>query len=300
MLINNDDNKKIVGTGEADSIYNTGSNVTIAAGKGNDTITGSEHGERFQFAYTHGNNVITNFGTNDTLQATNGTPATQKSGNDMVVSIAGETSSVCRVTLQGAGDFDFIKTGNVLTVKSRETLEHDEDNAKFVGTDGDDWMINTGENVTIQGKSGNDTIEASDGSELFRFGAADGDDVILGFGKTDTLKITSGSISKSYASDDDYIIEVKNGTTYSGSVTLKNVSAIKVSGKNVTATSFNAQLPADDYWFEASSEIDELDDLISETNVDNALGMIDRDDPISLASARIDLISTTSARQRKH
>ena len=73
VIINDEDNIKIRGTNKADYIYNTGEHVTISSGKGNDTIDGSElFGEVFQFSYTSGNNVITNFGIGDTLQMTSG------------------------------------------------------------------------------------------------------------------------------------------------------------------------------------------------------------------------------------
>ena len=265
VLLNEDDNVKVIGTSMADSIKNTGEGVSIQSGKGNDTITGSDNGEVFMFAYNHGSNVITNFGENDTLKATNGTLTYDKSGKNIVVSIKGATATG-KVTLTNAANFEFVQSGNVLTVKNISMLENDDDKVKFVGTNDDDWMINSGENVTIEGKGGDDTIEASgNGKQLIRFGAGDGNDVILNFGKTDTLKITSGSISNYYASGSDYIIEAEK-SNYSGSVTLKNVSAVKVSGTTVRATKFNtaAELPTSDYWFEEQdSAKDPLGEIIN-------------------------------------
>ena len=47
---------------------------------------------------------------------------------------------------------------------------------------------------------------------MFRFGAADGNDVIYNFGKSDTLKITSSTITDYYADGSDYILEVEKGS----------------------------------------------------------------------------------------
>ena len=141
-------------------------------------------------------------------------------------------------------------------------------------------------------------MATNDGRELYQFGAADGNDIIYNFGTNDTLKITLGDITNYYASGSDYVVEVERGTLYRGSVTLKNVSAIGVNGKNVRATRVSAQLPADDYWFEVDSAKDELDDLLSDAMLDHSIGMLERDNPISLASARIDQIAT--ALERHH
>ena len=64
--VNRDDKTKITGTSDADWITNSGSKVTIQSGKGNDTIEGSNNGEMFLFGQTDGNNLIINFGKNDT------------------------------------------------------------------------------------------------------------------------------------------------------------------------------------------------------------------------------------------
>ena len=207
--------------------------------------------------------MITNFGVNDTLKVTSGSlKSVSIVGADAIVSLAGAKYSG-RVTLAGAGDYDFNRSGNVLTVKhAAEPLTNARNDVTFSGTGGADYMINSGSNVTINAGGGDDTIEgASDGSELFRFGAADGNDVICNFGINDTLRVTSGNITNYYAEDGDYIIEV-TGTSSMGSVTLKNVDAINVSGKNVRATRVSAQLSSDEYWFEQDASDDELGDLL--------------------------------------
>ena len=270
--IDNDyDNYKVVGTSGRDYITNSGENVSIRSDKGNDTIEGSIFGETYLFAYTYGNNVITNFGVNDTLKATSGTLTYKKSGNDMVVSI-NKSGTTAKVTLQGAGGYNFAQEGNILYVDGVNEIVNDADKKKIAGTSGRDYIINTGERVTITGSKGNDTIVGSDEyGELYTFAYNHGNNVITNFGAGDTLKSTSGTLSFN-KSGDDYVVSIKkSGTT--AKITLEGAAALGTLQKN---TSGNAivlrsetmieQLPsaAEDYWFTADdSDADELGGIIS-------------------------------------
>ena len=104
-VVNWKNGMKVVGTDGADFITNGGENVTIQANAGNDTVYGSENGELFLFASTHGKNVIVNFGGNDTLAMTDskGTLTTAIKGEDAIVSIKG-SKKTATVTLVGAGN----------------------------------------------------------------------------------------------------------------------------------------------------------------------------------------------------
>ena len=148
-IVNSSDKKKITGSSGKDFIINTGENVTIAPGKGNDTITGAnEYGDLYQFAYTNGDNLITNFDRKDTLKSTSGTISTVVSGDDVIVSITKGTKKSL-VTLQGAAEFNFIQDGNALFVDngvSFTSIENSSNNARIAGTDYADLIINTGEN----------------------------------------------------------------------------------------------------------------------------------------------------------
>ena len=298
-IVNTSDNKKVTGTSGADYIVNTGENVTIQSGAGNDTIVGSDYyGEWYLFASNTGNNVITNFGVNDTLRCTAGSlKSITTVGEDAVVSMKGATASGT-VTLLGAGGYDFKQIGNYLTVNAVNTIDNSDDDTLIIGTSGRDYIVNSGENVTVRGSGGNDTMEGSDFAELYLFSSADGDDVITNFGKNDTLRITTGNITSYYASGSDYVVEA-SGTNYSGSVTLQNVSAISVSGRNVVATNVSAQLPSEDYWFEEDAAEDELNALLGDSAIDNSLAQLASTDDFSIASARSDEIMAIARHQSK-
>ena len=298
-IVNDKDSKKVTGTSGADYIVNTGEHVTIQSGKGDDTIVGNDYGELFNFAYTYGNNVITNFGVNDTLKATSGTLTYKKSGNDMVVSIK-KSKTTATILLQDTSNYFFVQNGNVLTVDAVTALNNDDDGKKFKGTSGRDYITNTGQNVTITGGKGDDTMEGSDFGEVYSYAAGDGNDVITNFDTKDTLRISSGTIGSYYASGNDYVIEVQSGTA-TGKITLQNVSSVKVSGKKITAKSVSAELPSssEDYWFMTDETNDELGVLLDDATLDNAIGMLESDSAISLGSARIDQITTIAKHQSK-
>ena len=236
---NADDDVKVSGTSKEDYITATGDNVTIAPGKGNDTITGSDKfGDLYQFAYTNGDNVITNFGKADTLQSTSGTLTYAVDGNDVLVSIAKKTTT-STVRLQDAAKLRFIQNGNELTVDQTNFVENDKDGVKVSGTGKADWLINTGENVTLAPGKGNDTLTGSDEyGDVFAFAYTNGENIITNFGKKDTLKSTSGTISYE-KSGDDYVVSIKKSSTTS-TITLQGAGelVLKKNGSLLTAEQF--------------------------------------------------------------
>lgn len=243
------DNTLISGTSKADSIENTGSNVTIDAGKGKDTIVGSTlSAEVYQVGNGDGKDIIYGFDTSDTLQITKGKLSKSvKSGDDISFKI-GST----KVTLSGAANAPI----QVLTADGELVVLHPERNVvsntkkrKSIVGDGLDSITNTGDSVTIStgegndtvvnlgaganidagadddlifnfgagatlaGGAGNDTVFAGASEEVIRFGADDGYDVVYNFDEGDTLRITDGSISSSIVNGDDFYVMVDGNAT---------------------------------------------------------------------------------------
>ncbi len=286
---NYDDRTAVVGSTGADYITNSGENVTIQAGTGNDTIDGSVFGEVFQFSNVDNNNVITNFGENDTLQATSGTLNGAKVGDNYVVSIQ-NGSTTATVTLEGAGSYNFVKSADnkYLSVDIPEPIVNTKNGVKVVGTDDADIIINTGDNVTIEGKMGDDTITGSDSyGEWFAFSSGEGNNVITNFGVNDTLKMTAGLTMTTQVSGDDVIVTLK-GASYTGTVTLQgvagNVFQINNSAKTLrmrAPSNSSAEMPAaeDGFWFledeTTSDTVGEVDAMMAEVDLDNSLGKLD-------------------------
>ena len=288
-IVNGYDNITVTGTAGRDYIYNSGQGVSIAGGKGNDTIEGSMFAETYLFAYNSGANIVTDFGINDTLKATSGTLSTAKSGDDMIVTIAKGTKK-STVTLEGAGSYNFTTSGTSLFVAGINEIENAANGVKLTGTGGADFIVNTGENVTIQPNAGNDTITGSDEyGERFEFAYTYGNNVITNFGKNDTLRMTSGKTMTYAASGSDYIVTIASGTkkatvTLEGAADLGTIQKSK-DGKSLilrTASSITLnELPssAEDYWFTedeaiAASTSNEVDALMSEAEVDTSLGKL--------------------------
>ena len=279
------DEVKVSGTNDKDYITNSGENVTIEGLGGSDTIEGSIFGEVFAFSSAHGNNLITNFGLNDTLRCTAGSIATVMTvGNDAVVSLKG-TKYSGTVTLGGAGSYNFTQSGRNLYVKGINDITNHTNNVKVPGTSKADYIFNDAEGVTIQAGRGNDTITGSDEyKDVFAFSSADDDNIITNFSAGDTLKLTSGNTITFEQSGNDYVVTLQ-GSKYTGHVTLEGAVAngtLKKSGSKALIMTANrttsAELPSDDYWFmdeeyTASATANEIDELIAEPVIDNATAL---------------------------
>ena len=78
---------RIAGNSLANSIKGgTGDNILIG-GEGDDTLTGGSGSNVFQYASGGGNDIITNYSSNDTIEITDGIYSTQTSGNDIIVNV---------------------------------------------------------------------------------------------------------------------------------------------------------------------------------------------------------------------
>ena len=295
-------NKTITGTGVRDSINNRAKNVTINAGAGNDTITtygnnvsvfggngndslvstggakvtlhggagddiltGSANAEVFQFRSDGGDDIITNFSSNDTLHIAAGALSTHYvDGSDLIV-VAKGTSYTGTVRFWNAA-YDRIKVkvgsgavqtinyhivnstdetivsgpngrgtienyGNYATINAGTGNDYIYNNsyyAKIDGGAGNDLITNANDayGTTLHGGNGNDTITGSEYcADMFLFRSDGGKDIITNFSENDTLKITAGNIQNYYVSGSDYVVNVK-GNKYSGSVTLQGAADI--------------------------------------------------------------------------
>ena len=247
-LDNYDDNTTLVGTDGRDLLINDGQNVTIKPNGGNDTIESSEvYGEMFLIGGGDGSNVITNFGVNDTLKAAaNETITFSTVKSDVVVTLKG-TTYTGTVTLKDAAGMSLKSAAGYLYDDSVKHKINRKDSTAFSGSSSADWMENTGANVTINAKGGNDTIVGSANGELFQFAASGGRDVIMNFGANDTLAITSGNIEAAVRSGDDYVVNVKS-SKYSGAVTLKGAGhyIFEQEGNTLTVKDVNYVVNRDD------------------------------------------------------
>ncbi|MBR7024527.1 MAG: hypothetical protein IKI08_00760, partial [Selenomonadaceae bacterium] len=170
-------------------------NVSINAGKGNDTII-NEH------AY----NVTLEGGTgNDLIIVVTGDHTTiyGGAGNDTIL---GETMDSVSSTW-AMGGYSNIDGGTgddyINPVFS--------DSASISGGAGNDTIINEGNDTTLNGGAGDDIISlhgASLDSNVIKYEAGDGNDTIYGFNETSKLSITAGTDYSSIISGEDVIVNV--------------------------------------------------------------------------------------------
>ncbi len=242
-IVNRTDNIKVTGTSNVDHITNYGAGVSIDPGAGDDTLVGSDNAELYLFSSASGNNVITNFGKNDTIRMTSGktiTPATV--GNDVIVTLKG-TAFTGVETLFGAASLDCktVKQNGLwhLYVDDINRIVNTTNNVQVLGTEGKDWLENHGSGVTINPGTGDDTIEGSDAyGELFLLSSADGNNVITNFGANDSIYMTAGK-SMTFATVGSDVVVTLKGNVATGVETLKSAAGLNFvnSGKYLIVNS---------------------------------------------------------------
>ncbi len=82
----------INGGSGADSIISYGTNATLEGGGGNDTLTGSSNADVIVFGTGGGVDVVTNFGSNDTLKISSGAiSGSTVDGNDVIINVGSDS-----------------------------------------------------------------------------------------------------------------------------------------------------------------------------------------------------------------
>lgn len=189
----------ITGTSDNDSIINFGDDVTIDSGSGDDTIFSGlddKRADRVSINAGEGNNIVS-----------------VQSGSDSVTVLTGDGNNSIGST--SPNNAVFTGAGN-----DTVTFYTGSDNNTVQTGDGDDIVDAVGHNVTIDTGSGNDkihtyrnaydiTINAGTGDDaitlsgpvdtdhtnVVQYAAGDGIDTITDYTATDSLQITSGTIS---------------------------------------------------------------------------------------------------------
>ena len=164
-VTSNDPNLSINGGAGNDSI-NVGdwANITIRGGTGNDVMRSSSRGVWYQYANGDGNDSVTNYNSNDTIQITSGTVnSTQLSGSDVIVSIGSGSIRLVNATSKILNLVDANRRAITLGGDSSvgSIIFNESTNTIVNGTSGKDTIRNTGGGVKINAGSGNDSIYSS-------------------------------------------------------------------------------------------------------------------------------------------
>ena len=243
----------ITGTKKANYIIGGLGDDTLIGGKGADTLKGGDGNDLFVWNKGDGNDIITDYEENDTIQFTSGTAKASIKGNDVVFT----TSDKAKITVKNAADktisyidADGVHPDNPVTVNKAgtgATLQStykanglfDVNTSSYVsdyagtlktidasavaqdieikGNGKANRIIGSTNDDTLWGGKGNDTLTGGEGEDVFAFSDGDGKDVITDYSSEDVIKFASGTVSKIKESGKDVIFTVGKGT-----VTVKN------------------------------------------------------------------------------
>ncbi len=207
-------------------IRNSPDKMTIDAGTGNDYIYNDGKNILFKYASGDGFDSIVGFNETSTLSIAGSKYSTNKSGNDVIVTV-----DKGKITLQGAANLnsvniDFDKTltvtdknsspvtvdattkiidatartkaikitGNglanvIIGGKGNDSLYGRAGNDSIVGNVGNDKLYGSNGNDTLVGDAGNDTLYGGDGADTFVYKPGEGTDTIFDYSSGDMLKI---------------------------------------------------------------------------------------------------------------
>ena len=268
-------NSTLIGGAGNDYIYNTGNDVTITGGTGNDTIrlgtalAGKRPyrydvgGENILINYTAGDgyDLIQGFDSKATLSISGNTYSTKKSGDNLIVTVGKG-----KITLEGAASLeapnittDFLSVTNStkspVTVDATTKIIDATARTKAVKMTGNglaNVIIGGKGNDSLYGRAGNDSIVGNAGND--KLYGSNGNDTLVGGTGNDTLWGDAGADTFIYASGDgnDIILGFDDKDTLTldnldfaasynkkyGTVTLAfDEGSVKL--KNSTATAFH-------------------------------------------------------------
>ena len=196
-----------------DTIHLMGQQTTIKAGTGNDSINlyVSDYGNSdyysknvIQYANGDGNDIITGFKANDTIQITSGTYTTTRSGNDIIVNVGSGSITVkdAPVNLNVKGTYGSSSSSSG-SYSSSGSIESAYDGQYIKGTSGADTIFASHNNVTVEGVGGADFLAAFINSGM----------VIKGDAGNDIVGAAGGKYNSLYGGDGDDIALLMNDPT---------------------------------------------------------------------------------------
>ena len=205
--------------GGNDTIQNDADNVSIAGGKGNDSISLSSGASNNVIVYNagDGNDTIEGFNETSTLKVAQGNYSTTRSDDDIIVKVGDgsiklvDAANLSSINIEG----DLAVLTNIIlddTATSPMTLDASTETAdasertikiKITGNDLDNSIIGGKKNDTLNGAGGNDTLTGGKGRNTFIYNS--GNDLITDY-KEKKDRINLSSDYQSFAIDGDDLI----------------------------------------------------------------------------------------------
>lgn len=211
----------------ADMITISASNVNFRALKGDDNIT--SNGNYASINAGAGADYIVNSGESSTILGDAGNDTVYTSTNHSYMNMGAGNDSV-----YGADESYSTINGGAGNDQFAGTFT----NSSLAGGDGNDVVSLTGSGSgnTINGGKGNDKFYVTDNSspKIYSYAYGDGYDTVYGAQSNDVLKITSGNYY-TVKSGNDLIVKLGMNVKYTGAMTFKNTSEVKIDGVQLTA-----------------------------------------------------------------
>ena len=149
----------ISGGNDNDTVDNRASFATINAGTGNDSINLAAQEVLIQYASGDGNDTISGFNATDTLSITGDeyTPATV--GNNIVVAVGDGSINLAGAANLASVNIDGTRSKVFILTEGDDTFENTIEAATIAALGGKDFIDNHGDNVSINGGAGDDSID---------------------------------------------------------------------------------------------------------------------------------------------
>lgn len=254
----------IIGGKGNDTITNTATKTLYryATGDGKDTIYGFSTTDTLQItsgkiksSVISGDDLVLNVGTGSVtikdivggsinLIDSSGTATTLKvpyihvltSGADRFTN---EDANYLVDALGGADTIEnFAKNVSVDGGAGKDYIYNSGTGSSLYGGAGNDSIDNFASNVTINGGAGNDTITNTGLKVVYEYASGGGNDIIYGYGATDTLHITNGNIKTMNIKGMDVTFNIGNGSVTLVEAAGKTIN-LQNSAGNLTSTVYS-------------------------------------------------------------
>ena len=163
------DNLAVVTGDGNDNIHAAGTQVTVNAGAGNDTIDVGNGKNLILYAVGDGNDTISGLNATSTIKIGDGTAtySTLQSYTNIILTVGDNTVKLANVSAVNIEGTEVIQTFVSLTDRD-DTYTNNHEDVTVSALGGNDKITNNGANASISGGDGNDTlINAGDGATIF-------------------------------------------------------------------------------------------------------------------------------------
>jgi Ca2+-binding RTX toxin-like protein len=226
-------NDTLLGGQGNDSLYGGDGNDTLNAGLGDDYLSGDEGADTYAFGIGSGQDTIYDYqaaAAADRVVFGAGITAANlkfnREGNDLVISINGNTMDSLRIQYQYSGANYILNTlqfsdASTLSI-SPTTLTNtiysvgSAGNESLTGYDGIDLMTGLGGNDYLYGNGGNDSLDGGAGADNLQAGT--GNDTLLGGQGNDSLAGGDGNDILTGGVGDDYLTGDEGADIYNYSL----------------------------------------------------------------------------------